>query len=140
MRISRILLLKSNMVNFMENTQEPIFVVDDDQGILDSFDVMLGDDYELMMANDGNLALQLIDNHRPGLLFLDVQIPGPNGLEVLAHIRRKGLPTRVVIVTATAQEEYQQRAERLGVYRYLSKPLDVDEILEIAHTATDSLH
>lgn len=124
----------------MENTQEPIFVVDDDQGILDSFDVMLGDDYELMMANNGNLALQLLDHHKPGLLFLDVQIPGPNGLEVLAHIRKKGLPTRVVIVTATAQEKYQRRAERLGVYRYLSKPLDVDEILEIAHTATDSFH
>ncbi len=124
----------------MEHTQEPIFVVDDDQGILDSFDVMLGDDYELMMANDGNIALELLDNHKFGLLFLDLQIPGPNGLEVLAHIRKKGLPTRVVIVTATVQEEYQKRAEQLGVYRFLNKPLDVDEIMEIAHTATDSLH
>ncbi len=120
----------------MKKTQEPIFVVDDDQGILESFDVMLGDDYKLVMANDGNLALQLLDLYKPDLLFLDLQIPGPDGLEVLAHIRKKGLTTRVVVVTAKVQEEYQKRAEQLGVYRYLNKPLDVDEIMEIAQTAT----
>lgn len=124
----------------MKKTPKPIFVVDDDQGILESFDVMLGDDYNLVMANDGNLALQLLSHHKPDLLFLDLQIPGPDGLEVLAHIREKGLLTRVVVVTAMVQEDYQKRAEQLGVYRYLNKPLDVDEIMEIAHTATHSLH
>lgn len=120
----------------MEKTREPIFVVDDDQGILESFDVMLGDDYKLVMADDGNLALQLLNSHKPDLLFLDLQIPGPDGLEVLAHIRDKGLLTRVVIVTATVSEDYKRKAEKLGVYRYLNKPLDVDEVMEIAHTAT----
>jgi len=120
----------------VKNTQEPIFIVDDDQGILDSFDAMLGDDYKLVMADDGNLALQLLNSHKPDLLFLDLQIPGPNGLEVLAHIRDKGLMTRVVIVTATVGEDYKRKAEKLGVYRYLNKPLDVDEVMEIAHTAT----
>lgn len=120
----------------MKKTQEPIFIVDDDQGILESFDVMLGDDYKLVMADDGNLALHLLNSHKPVLLFLDLQIPGPDGLEVLAHIRDKGLMTRVVIVTATVGEDYKKKAEKLGVYRYLNKPLDVDEIMEIAHTAT----
>lgn len=124
----------------MKKKQESIFVVDDDQGILESFDVMLGDDYKLVMANDGNLALQLLSRHTPDLLFLDLQIPGPDGLEVLAHIREKGLMTRVVVVTAMVQEDYQKKAEQLGVYRYLNKPLDVDEIMEIAQTATHSLH
>lgn len=124
----------------MEKDRKPIFVVDDDQGILESFDVMLGDDYKLVMANDGNLALKLLNRHKPELLFLDLQIPGPGGLEVLEHIRKKGLMTRVVIVTAMVQEEYQKKAEQLGVYRYLNKPLDVDEIMEIAHQATHSVH
>lgn len=124
----------------MKNTQEPIFIVDDDQGILESFDVMLGDEYKLVMANDGDLALKLLKSHKPDLLFLDLQIPGPNGLDVLAYIRDKGLMTRVVIVTATVGEDYKNKAEKLGVYRYLNKPLDVDEIMEIAHTATHTLH
>ncbi len=127
-------------MNYVKKKEESIFVVDDDQGILESFDVMLGDDYKLVMANDGNLALQLLSRHTPDLVFLDLQIPGPDGLEVLAHIREKGLMTRVVVVTAMVQEEYRKKAEQLGVYRYLNKPLDVDEIMEIAQTATHSLH
>jgi len=124
----------------VKKTQEPIFIVDDDQGILESFDAMLGDDFELVMAGDGNLALKLLNNHEPELLFLDLQIPGPDGLEVLAEIRQRGLATRVVIVTAMVQEEYQKKAEKLGVHRYLNKPLDVDEVMEIAQTATQALH
>ncbi|HKJ64491.1 MAG TPA: response regulator [Desulfopila sp.] len=135
----RALILIQGEDEIVKRIQEPIFIVDDDQGILESFDVMLGDDYKLVMASDGNLALQLLNRHKPDLLFLDLQIPGPDGLEVLTHIRQKGLMTRVVIVTAMVQEEYQKRAEQLGVYRYLNKPLDVDEIMEIAHTATHSL-
>ena len=120
----------------MENTQRPIFVVDDDQGILDSFDAMLGDDYQLVMICDGDRALEQLTREHPDLLFLDLQIPGPDGLEVLAGIRARGLSTKVVIVTAMVQEHYQETAEKLGVYRYLNKPLDVDEIMEIAHTIT----
>ena len=71
----------------MEITQqEPIFVVDDDQGILESFDAMLGDDYQLVMISDGDQALEMLSRHHPRLLFLDLQIPGPDGLAVLAGI------------------------------------------------------
>jgi DNA-binding NtrC family response regulator len=114
--------------------QDPIFIVDDDQGILESFDAMLGDEYQLMMVSDGDKALELLSRHHPRLVFLDLKIPGSDGLAVLAGIRAKGLSTRVVIVTALAQDHYQEMAEKYGVYRYLHKPLDVDEIMEITRT------
>jgi len=117
----------------MKNSQEdPIFVVDDDQGILESFDAMLGDDYHLIMIDNGTEAIERIDLQSPSLLFLDIKIPGPNGLEVLANLREKGIDTQVVVVTALAQDQYQKTAEKYGVYKYLHKPLDVDEIQEIA--------
>ena len=117
----------------MKNSQEdPIFVVDDDQGILESFDAMLGDDYYLIMIDNGTEAIQKIDDQHPSLLFLDLKIPGRNGLEVLANLREKGIGTQVVVVTALAQDQYQDTAEEYGVYKYLHKPLDVDEIQEIA--------
>ena len=117
----------------MKNSQkDPIFVVDDDQGILESFDAMLGDDYHLIMIDNGTEAIERIDLQSPSLLFLDIKIPGPNGLEVLANLREKGIDTRVVVVTALAQDQYQKTAEKYGVYKYLHKPLDVDEIQEIA--------
>jgi DNA-binding NtrC family response regulator len=112
--------------------KEPIFVVDDDQGILDSFEVMLGDEYDLVMVDNGTEALELIKEQNPRLMFLDIKIPGHNGLEVLKTIREKGISTSVVVVTALAQPHYQETAEKYGVYRYLHKPLDVDEVEEIA--------
>ena len=117
----------------MKNSQEdPIFIVDDDQGILESFDAMLGDDYHLIMIDNGTEAIQRIDDHHPSLLFLDLKIPGRNGLEVLANLREKGIDTQVVVVTALAQDQFQETAKEYGVYKYLHKPLDVDEIQEIA--------
>jgi DNA-binding NtrC family response regulator len=112
-------------------SKEPIFVVDDDQGILESFDVMLGDDYHLFMMDNGTGALELIIDHNPRLLFLDIKIPGHDGLDVLQKIREKGIATNVFAVTALAQDYYQEIAEQYGIYRYLHKPLDVDEVQEI---------
>ena len=117
----------------MKNSQDaPIFVVDDDQGILESFEVMLGDDYHLIMIDNGTEAIQKIGDQNPSLLFLDIKIPGRSGLEVLANLREKGIDTQVVVVTALAQDHYQEMAEKYGVHKYLHKPLDVDEIQEIA--------
>lgn len=116
----------------MKNSKEAIFVVDDDQGILDSFDVMLGDEYNLVMIDNGTKAIELLGKENPRLLFLDIKMPGINGLEVLKNIRKKGLSTVVVIVTALVQDTYLKIAERYGIYRYLNKPLDVDEVEDIA--------
>ncbi len=119
----------------MKNTvEDPIFVVDDDQGILESFDAILGDNYHLVMIDNGMEAIDRINDQNPRLLFLDIRIPGRNGLDVLACIREKGLSTHVVVITALAQEHYQEIAEKYCVYKYLHKPLDVDEIQKIART------
>ncbi|GLI33186.1 response regulator [Desulforhabdus amnigena] len=118
----------------MKNIQE-IFVVDDDQGILDSFDALLGDDYPLAMFNDSSRALRLLYEKNPRLLFLDIKMPGMSGIEVLKWIRDKKLATKVVIVTALPQSHYEESAHQYGIYRYLKKPLDIDEVEEITREA-----
>lgn len=112
-----------------------IFVVDDDQGILDSFDAMLGDEYPITMVNSGNKAVQLLREHSPRLLFLDIKMPGMDGIDLLKWIHDRAMGTKVVIVTALPQDDYEQKARRFGVYRYLRKPLDVDEVEDITRTA-----
>jgi DNA-binding NtrC family response regulator len=111
--------------------EESIVVVDDDQGILDSFDVMLGDDYAVTMINSGKEAVQLLSQQSPRLLFLDIKMPGMNGMELLKWIHDQELDTKVVIVTALPQNHYEEMAEQYGVYKYLRKPLDVDEVEDI---------
>ena len=111
---------------------ESIFVVDDDQGILDSFDAMLGDDYSLYMADNGVDALEFLDHHHPCLMFLDLKMPRMNGLELLRNVADRNLSTIIVVVTALPQDEYEELARQYGVYKYLRKPLDVDEVEDIA--------
>jgi DNA-binding NtrC family response regulator len=119
------------MVN---ESKQSIFVVDDDQGILDSFDAMLGDDYPLTLMDSSTKALQVIAESRPELLFLDIKMPGISGLEVLQWMRENKVPTKVVIVTALPQDRNEEIARQYGVYRYLKKPFDVNEIEDIAKT------
>jgi DNA-binding NtrC family response regulator len=116
-------------------TIETIFVLDDDQGILESFEAMLGDDYALTILNDGVSAMKLISERKPRLLFLDIKMPGISGLEILKEIRKRRLSTKVVIVTALPQDHYENMARQYGVYRYLKKPLDVDEVEGITRAA-----
>lgn len=111
-----------------------IYVVDDDQGILDSFDAMLGDDYPLVMLSDATKAVDMISERNPPLIFLDIKMPGINGVEVLRRIKDRGSLSKVVIVTALPQDDYEKLAAQYGVYRYLRKPLDVDEVEGIART------
>lgn len=119
----------------MENVREDaIFVVDDDQGILDSFDAMLGDDYPLVMVNNGAKAQNMLAEKSPALLFLDIKMPGMNGLDLLRSIHERGASTKVVIVTALPQDSYEEMAHEFGVYKYLRKPLDVDEVEGITRT------
>ena len=110
----------------------PIFVVDDDQGILDSFEAMLGDDYPLVMINNVPDALELLGEYKPRLLFLDLKIPQKNGFHVLKWIQENRLATNVVVVTGLANGNYEESANKYGIYRYLRKPLDVDEVENIA--------
>jgi DNA-binding NtrC family response regulator len=115
--------------------EESIFVVDDDQGILDSFDAMLGDDYPVTMVNSSNRAVQLLREHNPRLLFLDIKMPGMSGIDLLKWMHERDMATKVVIVTALPQDHYEQMAQQYGVYRYLRKPLDVDEVEGVTRAA-----
>ncbi|MHC1729738.1 MAG: response regulator [Syntrophobacteraceae bacterium] len=118
----------------MKQAEDTIFVVDDDQGILDSFDAVFGDDYPLVLLDNGTKALKVISKENPKLLFLDIKMPGISGLEILRQMKETNCSTKVVIVTALPQDKYEEIAHRYGVYRYLKKPFDLDEVENIAKT------
>ena len=108
-----------------------IMVVDDDQGILESFDAMLGDDYPVVTLDNGFEAIEYIKSHKPKLIFLDIKMPGMNGIEVLKRLRQSKVDAAVVIVTATTKAHYEEEAEELGITGYLRKPFEVDDVEDI---------
>jgi len=116
----------------MSNFIKRILVVDNDQGILDSFEVLLGDRYDLVKAENGYEALRILEDDPPQLVFLDIKMPGLDGIDVLKKIKRDQKNVEVVVITATNQEETEREAKSLGVIDYLKKPFDIFEIERIA--------
>jgi DNA-binding response OmpR family regulator len=92
---------------------------------------------ELQTASDGETALDIVRNQRPGLVFLDVMMPKLNGFEVCRAI--KGDPalagTTVVMLTAKGQAYDREEGLASGADRYLTKPFDPDELLDVARAA-----
>jgi DNA-binding NtrC family response regulator len=118
--------------NEMENLSKRILVVDDDQGILDSFEVLLGDRYDLVKAENGYEALRILEANPPHLIFLDIKMPGLDGIDILKRLQEDQKKVGVVVITATDQEKTEEEAKSLGVIDFLKKPLDIFEIERIA--------
>jgi len=112
----------------MEHCLKRVLVVDDDQGILDSFEALLGDRYDLVKAENGYKALRILENDPPNLIFLDIKMPGIDGIDILRRLRKEKREVEVVIITASNQESVEDEAKSLGVTDYLKKPLDIFEI------------
>jgi len=72
----------------MESLSKSVLVVDDDQGILDSFEVLLGDHYHLLKAENGREALHILETDSPRLMFLDIKMAGLSGIDVLQKLQK----------------------------------------------------
>ena len=72
-------------------------------------------------AGDGNEALRKVEYLRPDLIFMDIQLPGENGLEITRQIKRVYTDMVIVILTSCGQPEYRQQAFLNGADCFLSK-------------------
>ena len=81
-------------------------------------------------AGDGVEALGLIKEHLPDVVLLDLRMPRMDGLDVLAEVKKSGLPCKIIIMTTFDSEEDVQRAMKTGARGYLLKDSTQDEILD----------
>jgi CheY-like chemotaxis protein len=72
-------------------------------------------------AGDGREALSKVEYRRPNLIFMDIQLPGENGLDVTKEIKRVYNEIVIVILTSNGLPEYRQKAFRNGADYFLSK-------------------
>ncbi len=89
---------------------------------------------EILTAANGAEGLALIERERPQLVFLDVMMPLMNGYEVCAAVRNNPAlaGATIVMLTAKGQESDRERGLEAGAHRFVTKPFDPDEILELA--------
>jgi DNA-binding response OmpR family regulator len=86
------------------------------------------EDYDVLVASDGQQALEQIEQHAPDLVLLDVMMPRMDGFTVCQRVREfSAVP--IIIVTARGQDQDKVRGLDLGADDYLTKPFSIEELL-----------
>jgi CheY-like chemotaxis protein len=120
---------------WMNNTEKipVVLVIDDEPIVLETFKVIFDNHFKVLTAASGRQALDIITKASVNLIFLDINIPDMNGIEVLYKIKEYNKNIPVIVVTATEDVDIQLEAKRLGIDDYISKPFDVEEVIALAH-------
>lgn len=116
----------------MADGQVNIMVVDDEPSVLESFKMILKiKDYNVSTFPDGPSALNTLKPGVYDIAFVDLKLPGMDGIEILKKVKEADPEIEVVIVTAYATESSHANAITLGALEYLRKPFLMEEIYEL---------
>jgi len=106
-----------------------ILVVDDDQHIRELLELYLQKEgYQVLLAGNGNDAVDLAMEHKPDMILLDVMLPGKSGLQVCQELRSK-LRTPIIMISAKGEEMDRITGLDLGADDYIAKPFSPREVL-----------
>ncbi len=118
----------------MSNEKPPVvLIIDDEEAIRASFRLFLEDwDYDVLMAENGRVGLEVFERQRPDLVLVDLRMPEVDGLEVLARITKYSQDTPVIVVSGTGVIGDAVEALHLGAWDYLLKPIESLTVLRHA--------
>jgi UDP-3-O-[3-hydroxymyristoyl] N-acetylglucosamine deacetylase len=113
-----------------------ILIVDDQEEILESLGAILVDEgHEILRAGDGQEALHIVQDDAPDVVFLDIWIPGIDGMQTLKAIKRIDPACSVVMMSGHGTIETAVKAIKLGATDYLEKPINLEDVLHIVQKA-----
>jgi two-component system response regulator AtoC len=119
---------------------EKILVIDDDKMIRKLFSLALTKaGYNVIEAESGDAGLLLVHSERPDLVITDYQMPGKNGLEVLAEIRKLRLKLPVIMLTAYGDVVLTIKSIQQGAFEYLEKPVNPETLKSTVIKALSSV-
>jgi len=111
-----------------------ILIVEDDPHILLGLEeVLKSDGFEVAACHRGDQAVEAVSKYRPGLIVLDVMLPGKSGYDICRELRGKKIATPILMLTAKGQEIDKVVGLDLGADDYVTKPFGVRELLARIH-------
>lgn len=120
-------------------SEKHILVIDDDRAVRDAFELALGDEgHTVRLAEDGLSGVNMARQQRPDLVFLDLKMPGIDGVETLRRLLAYDHSIKVYIVTAFAQEYMSglAQAKQDGLrFQLAAKPLSPHQIRLVTQAA-----
>ena len=114
------------------NMTKKVLIVDDEANIVISLEFLMQQaGYQVDIARTGDEALHKIEQFLPDLVLLDVMLPGPNGFDILQHVRQN--PERrsvaIIMLTAKGRDVEVTKGLALGANAYITKPFSTRDLL-----------
>jgi len=114
-----------------EEKMTRILVVDDNQSLRDLLkEFLTTKGYEVYTADNGENALSIVKKTRPHIVFLDIIMPGMDGIECLKCIKEIDKEIGIIMITGIMEEEIANRAVELGALDYITKPFSLAYLKE----------
>jgi CheY-like chemotaxis protein len=121
-------------------TPRTILIVDDEANqrlMVEQALRALAFDWTISTAASGQEALESLSLREPDLIITDYHMPAMNGLELIAQVRERHIPSRIILITAYSSPELYDAAQRLHVDHYLTKPVPLTLLRRLATGALD---
>jgi two-component system nitrogen regulation response regulator NtrX len=124
------------MVSSKHMEKGRVLIVDDQEEILTSLGAILADEgHDVLKARDGQEALHAVQSDSPDIVFLDIWIPGIDGMQTLKAIKRISPKCHVIMMSGHGTIETAVKAIKLGAEDYLEKPLNLEDTLHLVEKA-----
>ena len=114
-----------------------ILIVDDEEPVRDSLELLLEDNYYIFTADSGEQALKILDRQSVDLVILDITMPGMGGMTALENIKSISPTPEVVILSASDSARLGAQAVRKGAFDYITKPFDADDLMDVIRKALE---
>lgn len=95
--------------------------------------------FEIVEAKDGKEAMNIIEEHIPDIIFMDICMPNMDGMEVIENISNLNTNTYIVVVSSLGTKEYFIRAITYGAKEFIPKPFTEAQIINALEKATQKL-
>jgi two-component system, response regulator YesN len=122
-------------------TARSILIVDDEANqrlMVEQALRALGFGWTISTAASGQEALDSLALHQPDLIITDYHMPIMNGLELIARVRERQIPSRIILITAYSSPELYDAAQKLQIDHYLTKPVPLTLLRSIATNTLDA--
>ena len=115
-----------------------ILIVDDERSIRNTLkDILEFEKYQVELAEDGLVALEITKTTAFDAIFLDIKMPQMDGIEVLQQMRENGIETPIVMISGHGNIETAVECIKKGAYDFIEKPIDLNRLLVVIRNALD---
>lgn len=113
---------------------QTVLVIDDDRSVRDTVGVMLEQEgFRAVLAGDGESGFHQAQELKPGLILVDLRMPGLSGIDVCKQIRASGMTTPLIVLSAVCGEMDKVQLLEIGADDYVVKPFGARELLARIH-------